>query len=213
MINSRGGQRTGLRGSAGSHDRIEHVRPGAAPTVRLRARAAQIEEPEPAHIENRALTQIRPATMDMVTFAVADLFCAIDLTQVDEVLAMPGVTPQPEYASHMLGAIDLHGTAVPVVDLHCLLGRGPVGIRPDQHLLVLTCASGRLAARCDRVEGLVRTSLQPSSGAESRSGLVLGLVQDADRLRMVLDADALVDARPLPRRSIRTVGKDEVDRV
>jgi hypothetical protein len=30
---------------------------------------------------------------------------------------------------------------------------------------------------------------------------------------MVLDADALVDARPLPRRSIRTVGKDEVDRV
>jgi chemotaxis signal transduction protein len=134
--------------------------------------------------------------MDLVTFAVADLSCAIDLRQVDEVLAMPGVTPLPDYTSRMLGAIDLHGTAVPVVDLHHLLGCQPVGIRPDQHLLVLTCARGRLAARCDRVEGLLSTSLQPSTGAESASGLVLGLVSDIDRLRIVLDAEALIDSRP-----------------
>ena len=82
---------------------------------------------------------LRPAPTDMVRFAVADLFCAIDL----------------------------HGTAVPVIDLHRLLGRQPAGIRPDQHLLVLSGAGGRLAARCDRVEGLVRMSIQPSPGAHS----------------------------------------------
>ena len=111
-----------------------------------------------------------PAPTDMVRFAVADLFCAIDLHGT----AVP--------------VIDLHGTTVPVIDLHRLLGRQPVGIPPHQHLLVLSGAGGRLAARCDRVEGLVRTSIQPSPGAQSKTSFMLGLAQDADRLLMVLDA-------------------------
>jgi hypothetical protein len=113
-----------------------------------------------------------PAPTDMVRFAVADLFCAIDL----------------------------HGTAVPVIDLHRLLGRQPVGIPPDQHLLVLSGAGGRLAARCDRVEGLVRTSIQPSPGAQSKTSFMLGLAQDADRLLMVLDAGPAQVCRLVERR-------------
>jgi purine-binding chemotaxis protein CheW len=146
--------------------------------------------------------------MNLVRFAVADVDCAIALDQVDEVVAMTAVTPLPESADHLLGAIDLHGTAVPVIDLHPLLGREPVAIRPDQHLLLLSVAGGRLAARCDRVEGLVRAEVQPSPGPHPDTGFMRGLAQDVDRLLVVLDAGALVDAHPMPQRATRQLGKN-----
>lgn len=155
------------------------------------------------------MTQMSMPT-DLVRFAVADLACAIYLNQVEEVLAMPGVTPLPESANHLLGAVDLHGAALPVVDLHHLLGRPPVGIRLDQHLLILSGTGGRLAVRCDRVDGLVRTSVQPSPGARSKTSFLLGLARDADGLLLVLDAGAMIEARPVADRVIRKLGKDGV---
>lgn len=196
--------------SSGDNSR-EHFRTAAFATARQNTWSL------PTNRSAVDVPSVMPAALlstptDMVKFAVADLVCAIGLGQVEEVLAMPSVTPLPETANHLLGAVDLHGTPLPVVDLHHLLGRPPVGIRPDQHLLILSGAGGRLAIRCDHVEGLVRTTVQPSPGAQSKAGFVLGLAQDADRLLLVLDAGALVDARPVAERTMRDLGKTGFDR-
>lgn len=154
MFSAASQPRTGFGGSAGSDSSIEHFPPAAVTRARVDTRSRR-KDPPAADVQNLTPAPLLPAPTDMVRFAVADVFCAIGLSQVDEVLAMPAVTPLPEVANHLLGAVDLHGTAVPVIDLHRLLGREPVGIRPDQHLLVLSGAGGRLAVRCDRVEGMV----------------------------------------------------------
>lgn len=147
-------------------------------------------------------------TCTLVMFTVGGLDCAIALDQIEEVVAMPAVTPLPGAPDHLLGAIDFHGRTLAVIDLHRLLGLSPTPISVDQYLLVMRSGDTGLAARCDGVHGLVGAVVESIGGIEG--GFIHGLAKGATGLLLVLDASALEHAVPLAARAakrlIRTVG-------
>ena len=61
---------------------------------------------------------------------------AIDVSQLREVVRWQTSTPLPNAPKLIEGVIDLRGTLVPVVDLGCALGLGPVAAGPRARICV-----------------------------------------------------------------------------
>ncbi len=81
---------------------------------------------------------------ERVTFRVARQTFGLPLQHVGRVLRMVAVSPVPEVAPYVMGAIDLHGHVVAVVDMRARLGHP---VRPpvvDEALHVLTSGPAEL---------------------------------------------------------------------
>jgi purine-binding chemotaxis protein CheW len=103
----------------------------------------------------------RPATggttssdLQLVVFAVGDRRCALELAAVERVEPMVAVRPLPGAPDGVLGAIDVHGSAVPVLDLRGRLGLPPVDPHPDASLLLARTSRRTVALPVDEVLGL-----------------------------------------------------------
>ncbi|MGQ0506662.1 MAG: chemotaxis protein CheW [Myxococcaceae bacterium] len=79
----------------------------------------------------------------------------LPLEQVEEALRMVALDALPDAPAHCLGAFDLGGEAVPVVDLGLRLGCPPSALAPSARaLIILRATPGRVALAVDRVLGL-----------------------------------------------------------
>lgn len=85
------------------------------------------------------------SSRDLVAFVVGDRICALDLAAVERVEPMVAISPLPGAPPGVLGAIDVRGTAVPVLDLRGRLGLPEAAPDPDA-ALVLVRTSRRLVA-------------------------------------------------------------------
>jgi len=112
--------------------------------------------------------------VDAVVFQIGERRCSLELQQVEEVIRLGPITPIPSAAPTVLGAMNLRGQVVAVVD-PCMLAFGDAvdegGAAARVGLLVQTRGC-RLVLRVDRVEGVVPV---PELGSS------------------VLDLDALLD--------------------
>jgi purine-binding chemotaxis protein CheW len=89
------------------------------------------------------------------TFSVADMFCGIDVTQVQEVLKYQEMTPVPLAPSVIQGLINLRGQIVTAVDLRrrfCLPERA-AGQKPMN--MVLRCDGGAVSLLVDEIGDVV----------------------------------------------------------
>lgn len=136
-------------------------------------------------------------TKELVTFVVGDLHCAYPLEQVQQVVAMPAISPLPGGPQHTLGLIDVHGTPCPVVDLRGLLQQASMDLNPDQHLLILRLGDQLLAVPADRVERVLSAPITALPVGVREHPLVSGLAQFEDHLCLVLDGARLLDAVPV----------------
>ncbi len=134
------------------------------------------------------------APRQVVSFRLGDLLCAVPLEQVQEVVAMPAITPLPNVSEHLLGVVDLHGTPCPVLDLRRALDVPPSPVSPEQHLLILR-SHHLLAAPADRVEGVMSASVA-AVPAPSRNPLISGIITGPQGSLLVLDLERSLDEPP-----------------
>lgn len=155
----------------------------------------------PAAIRTR-----RPAAEKLVVFELTDLLLAFPLAAVNEVVAVPPVTPLPRTPDWLWGVVNLRGDIVPVVDLNRAWNLGP---SPEPRLARLIVVhsqdqSTRLGLVVNRVIGLrPLVNFVPAAeeggatglhacftGFTDQSGLPVA-VCDVDRLLATIRFDAI----------------------
>jgi chemotaxis signal transduction protein len=129
---------------------------------------------------------------------------ALPLSHVREVDRLPGVTPLPNVPSWLLGAANLHGEIVSVVDLAAFLGLGAA--RPSRETRLLACRHGGMEVglmveRVRDIRELPDAAIRPPAGQlRGRVGRYLAGVFTGDgRLTLVLDVPGLLQSGELRR--------------
>ena len=119
---------------------------------------------------------------------------ALALDDVVEVVRMVAVTPIPDSPPWLLGAVDVRGDVLPVIDLRTRLGRERQEPHPGMVLVIAAAKDGRVALCADGAGAL--QDMAPADGsAANGSGPT---VRAGGRLIGLLDPSALAaDARRL----------------
>lgn len=126
----------------------------------------------------------------------------VDLARVDEILAVPTLTPLPRAPAFLEGVVQLHDDVLPVVDVRKRLnvppGSGlaltPSG-RPKSRERLLVCRIGRrkvglIVDAVTQTMRVSRVSLKPAPIALAH-GHVLGVCGEGQELKLMLDVVGL----------------------
>jgi purine-binding chemotaxis protein CheW len=103
-------------------------------------------------LQNPAGTQA--ATVDLLTFRLADKSYALFLTDVIEVLRMVKLLPLPKSPPDVQGVINCRGTMIPVLNPGSLLSLQAVTPQLASNLIVVFSSGQQVALIVDAVEGV-----------------------------------------------------------
>lgn len=128
---------------------------------------------------------------------------AVDARLVREMFALPELRPMAEVPECFVGAVNVRGTVVPVLDLDLRSGRVPVPYAASDVVVVLGLANTLLGVIVSDVADVVELSpesLEPvppiGNGTDAPGRLVAQLAKIGTDIVMVLDHEKLVpDAR------------------
>jgi purine-binding chemotaxis protein CheW len=132
----------------------------------------------------------------VVVFSVAGARYAVPLEASERVVRMPALAPLPGVGEPFVGALNLHGSTVPVVDLRAPADRGGPSLL-DSHLLIVRTPRRRLALAADEVQGvrdLPLSSVAPAAGLVDGLHAVRGIAAFPDGLLFIYDVEALLSA-------------------
>jgi chemotaxis signal transduction protein len=148
---------------------------------------------------------------DVVFFELRGRRCALPVTAVSEVTAMPNITPVPHAPPGVRGIAPLHGQVLPVVDLGVWLAGGEAApYRPvsDKLLLIeVGVAEGRPVRAALVVERVMRLgTIDETHGRAPPPGppFVAATVLDAEGPALLIDpARAIEQVREAVRAQVR----------
>ncbi len=137
----------------------------------------------------------RAPALRLVVFALADSRGAFPLDAVERVVPMPGVQPVPGAPRVVLGAINLAGRVVPVVDLRRRLDLPARDYGLDARLLIVRTLRRTLAVPADDVTAVAevdRVDVAPAAVILPGLGQVTGIVALPGGLLFIHDLEALL---------------------
>jgi purine-binding chemotaxis protein CheW len=144
----------------------------------------------------------------VVVFRVAETRYAIDIAGVDEILAVPPITPIAGAPNGVVGLVNIRGRIAPVFDLRWKFGVATNSEAQGCRLVLVETGAGPVALHVDSVEE-VRTvgqgEIQPvrTPGASDGLGYLRGVLRRADELVLWVDHLTLVPDSAV--RSLRLV--------
>jgi purine-binding chemotaxis protein CheW len=130
-----------------------------------------------------------------LTFGLGAEEYAIDILGVQEIKGYSLITPIPHAPPHIKGVINLRGTVVPVVGLRERFGMPAVEYDKFTVIIVVMVGTRVVGVVVDAVTdvlSLTRNDLQPPPelGAAVDTSFIRGIAKTAERLVIVLDAEA-----------------------
>ena len=148
------------------------------------------------------ITEVR----QYLTFRLGKEVFALDVAKVREVLDLTPITEIPRTPEFMRGVINLRGSVVPIVDLHCSFGMPAtqntvnsciivVEILLDNEIVVI----GALADQVEEVIDLEPEQIQPPPkiGAYVKTEFLHGMGNRDGRFLMILNIDQVFTAEEL----------------
>ncbi len=135
------------------------------------------------------------SVLSLVVFGLAGQRYALPLHMVERVFLMAEAAPLPKAPAVALGVINLHGTIIPVLDIHRRFGFPPRDYGPAAHLLVARTSRRMLALPVDEVFGVREVASKaavPSDAVLPGIGHVAGIVALADGLLFIQDLEAFL---------------------
>lgn len=136
-----------------------------------------------------------PEHFEFVVLDVAGQRWALPLEAVERVLAMVAIAELPGSPAGVIGAVNVHGEPVPVLDLDVRSGRPPRERGPRGRLVLARTATRRVALPVDDVLGVVTVARDALGAApESVPAPVAGLAALPDGVLAVYDVDGLITA-------------------
>jgi len=138
-----------------------------------------------------------PVAGPLVVLLAGGARLALPRESVRALLPLPRLDRPPGLPEPLAGFLDLHGTAVAVVDLARLLGLPPGPAHPYRHLVLLAGSDGPPALLVDRVTDVIPpgAALRPAGEGTSLGEAVAGAVATPGGTAHLLDPARLLLAR------------------
>jgi purine-binding chemotaxis protein CheW len=133
--------------------------------------------------------------LGLVVFALEATRYAVPLSAVERVLPMVAVQLVPGAPRVVLGAINLEGRVVPVVDLRRRLDLPSRDYGLNAHLLIVQTSRRTLAVPADEATGVVEVDPRSVTSTETvlpRLGRVAGIAALGDGLLFIHDIEAFL---------------------
>lgn len=135
---------------------------------------------------------LKNPVLRLVVFAIEGQRYALPLETVERVLPMVAVVPLPKAPPVALGVINLHGTAIPVLDIRRRFGLPPRDWGLRAHLLVARTSRRTQALPIDEALGVREVAAEAVTSPEAvlpGIGHVAGIVALSDGLLFIHDLD------------------------
>ncbi len=131
----------------------------------------------------------------LVVFSLDGQRFGLALETTERVLPMAAVSPLPGCPAVVLGAINLHGKVVPVLDIRCRLGLPARRYGPAARLLIARAAGRIVALPVDEVSGVAEVAVESVVAPDTvlpGIGHVSGIAALADGLLLIHDLDTFL---------------------
>ncbi|MHB8864967.1 MAG: chemotaxis protein CheW [Pirellulaceae bacterium] len=135
-------------------------------------------------------------SLQVVSFKLGNETYGIEITRIQEVILVEGITHVPETSPYLKGLINLRSTIVPVIDLRIRFSLANTELTPESRILVLHAANHTVGIVVDSVNEVLRVTPQqisspPSTVVCSANEYMTGLVRLKEGLLILLDVDRL----------------------
>lgn len=135
------------------------------------------------------------------TFFIDDLYCGIEVLQVQEVLRTQQMTVVPLSGPEVAGLINLRGQIVTAIDLRLRLGLRPRGPDDPPMNVVVKSKNGPIALLVDDIDDVIEPDpalweAPPETLVGAAAGLLEGVFKLEHRLLLILDTERTVDVGP-----------------
>jgi len=136
-------------------------------------------------------------TMQMVSFRLAREEYGVEITRVQEIILMGGITRVPQTPDYIMGLINLRSMVIPIVDLRLRFGLEPEPTTDQSRIMVVNVAGKTIGIIVDAVSEVLRVSDEqiappPPTVAGLEHEYLTGLVKLEDRLLILLDIDKIL---------------------
>ena len=146
------------------------------------------------------------ATVQYLTFQLADETFAFDVANVREILELTSITKIPHSPDFMRGVINLRGSVVPVLDLRLNFGMQCTQQTVNTCIIVVEVNLGGVAlilgVLADSVQEVVdmepdQIEPPPQLGTRLNTGFIQGMGKVGNDFVMILDVDKVFSAKEL----------------
>ncbi len=133
--------------------------------------------------------------MDILLFTLGEGRYALPAIVLRQVVRAVSLAPLPKAPGIVEGAIDYHGTVVPVLDIRARLGLAPKPLAASDHFLIAATRGRLVGLRVDGANALIaidpKTIERPDRFAP-KDRLFAGLAKLPDGLVLIQDLDAFL---------------------
>jgi purine-binding chemotaxis protein CheW len=130
--------------------------------------------------------------MDILVFEVAERRFGLPAELLQEVVAIPAITPLPKAPAIVAGVVNVHGVVVPVLDVRRRFGLPARPTTLDQHLIIAHTVTRPVALQVDRALELVTVeggAIGSPEGIQPDVEYVAGIVRLPDGLLIIHDLE------------------------
>lgn len=152
--------------------------------------------------DGNILSKINKDEEQVLSFLVGDDEYAVDILSVQEIKGWERTTKIPNTKEFVMGAINLRGAVVPIIDLRIMFGFGEATYDQTTVVIVINTEGksgserivGIVVDAVSDVHSLVQDIVQASPGSKGRvsSELVKGLATVKEDMVVVLDVQELI---------------------
>lgn len=131
----------------------------------------------------------------LVVTAVGDTQCGIEIENVHEIILMQEITAVPKSPRNVLGAIDVRGAVLPVVDLRACLGFPPAPHTVDTRIVLVSYEDQKIGLVVDGVAEVITLPIdafQKLNGNVGQSEFLHDVARLEDRLILHIDHERVI---------------------
>ena len=137
-----------------------------------------------------------------LVFGLGNTDYAVDVGRVREIIGLLPITRVPRLPESVRGVINLRGKVIPVVDLRIRFGLEATDHGQRTCIIVLQAAGSEFGVVVDRVIEVAHIAAEnieepPRFGADIDTEYLLGVSNNGQRVRLLIDMDRAVSQQEL----------------